>query len=42
MRQLNQAMECITQADLKRKGVDAVNQGSEEILEEHLLKLFSL
>jgi len=42
MRQLTQAMECITEADLKSKGVDAVNQGSKEILEELLLKLFSL
>ena len=42
MRQLTQAMEYITQADLKSKGVDAVNQGSKEILEELLLKLFSL
>ena len=42
MRQLTQAMEYMTQADLKSKGVNAVNQGSKEILEELLLKLFSL
>lgn len=42
MRQLTQAMEHITEADLKSKGVKAVNQSPKEILEELLLKLFSL
>ena len=42
MRQITTAMSCIFEADLKSKGINSVNSGSEEILETLLLKLFTL
>ena len=42
MKQLTQAMEYVFEADLKSKGVDAGAKGHKEVLEELLLKLFTL
>ena len=42
MRQLTFAMEHIMEADLKSKGITSRNITSKEILEELLLKLFTL
>ncbi len=42
MRQLTQALQCILHADLKSKGVDGASQTDSRILEELVIKLFSL
>jgi len=42
MRQLTKAMEFILEADLKSKGINAGAKGPKELMEELLLKLFTL
>ena len=42
MRQISQAMHFIFKADLKSKGIEGSSKGSKELLEELLLRLFTL
>lgn len=42
MRQISQALHYIFKADLKSKGIEGTTKGSKELLEELLLRLFTL
>ena len=42
MKQITQAMRSILDADLKSKGIKGVNTTPQQIMEELLLKLFTL
>ena len=42
MRQISKALQCILKADLKSKGIEGAPQNDTRILEELLLKLFTL
>ena len=42
MKQLTEAMSCVLDADLKSKGIKGLNTSTQKIMEELLLKLFTL